>query len=267
MLAERGIDHDSAVIPYGVDVPAQTATYRSSPFRVVYSGRMVETQKRLSLVTAALIRSCQINPDICVKIIGDGPSLATSRKAVTDSGLTSRIIFTGRLAPMQVKRELFDAQAILLMSDFEGLPVALLEGMAAGVVPVVRNIPSGIPELVHHERTGLLVDGQPELAAQALSRLAHDPTLWQSCSVAARQLVSECYSEDVCYQRWRKLIDKLSFTSTARYPLVIPDLLELPVHDPRLGAGYPIPKVWYLKVASRLKRGVCDLGRTLGQRS
>ena len=267
MLAERGIDHDSAVIPYGVNVLAQTANYRSSPFRVVYSGRIVETQKRLSLVTAALIRSCQINPNIYVKIIGDGPSLASSRKAVTDSGLTSRVTFTGRLTPMQVERELIDAQAILLMSDFEGLPVALLEAMAVGVVPVVRNISSGIPELVHHEHTGLLVDGQPELAAQALSRLAHDPALWQSCSVAARQLVSERYSEDVCYQRWREFIDKLNSTSTVRYPLVIPDLSDLPVHDPRLGAGYPFPKVWYLKVASRLKRGVGDLGRILGQRS
>jgi len=256
LVEERDIDHNSAVIPYGIEVPAQIAGFRDKPFRVVYSGRMVELQKRLSLVVEAMIRACEINSNISATIIGDGPSLASSRKAVTDSGWAHRIAFTGRLTPKQVKQELVDAQAILLMSDFEGLPVALLEAMAAGVVPVVRNIASGIPELVHHERTGLLVDDQPEVAAQALSRLACDPTLWQDCSVAARQLVAKHYSEDVCYQRWRAFIDKLSSTSLVRYPLIIPDLSDLPVHDARLGAGYLSHKSWCERVASRLKRSM-----------
>jgi colanic acid/amylovoran biosynthesis glycosyltransferase len=71
------------------------------------------------------------------------------------------------------------------MSDFEGLPVALLEGMAAGVVPVVRSIPSGIPELVHHEKTGLLVPNEPTQAAEALIGISRDPALWQHCAMPA----------------------------------------------------------------------------------
>lgn len=43
------------------------------------------------------------------------------------------------------------------MPDFEGLPLALQEAMATGVVPVVREIESGVPELVHHESKGLVV--------------------------------------------------------------------------------------------------------------
>jgi len=57
------------------------------------------------------------------------------------------------------------------MSEFEGLPTALLEFMAAGVVPVVRAIERSIPELVHHERTGLLVGIDLPEAATASFRL------------------------------------------------------------------------------------------------
>lgn len=267
LVKERGGDLAPAVIPCGVDVPNGLARFRERPFRVVYSGRMVETQKRLSLVTATLIHACHRNPDICATMIGDGPAIKSSQEAVERAALTRRIAFSGRLSPEQVKRELLDAQAILLMSDFEGLPVALLEAMAAGVVPVARAIPSGIPELVHHEKTGLLVDGNPELAARAISRLAGDPALWQRCSVAARQLVTERYNEHLCYQRWRELIDELCSSSKVCYPLAIPDFLELPVNDPARNAGPLSPFSWIIRAVSRMKRGVFATGRYRGWRS
>lgn len=65
------------------------------------------------------------------------------------------------------------------MFDFDALPVDLLEPMAAVAVPVTRAIESGIPELVHHERSGFLVENDPLAAASALIRLSRDPVLWQ----------------------------------------------------------------------------------------
>jgi hypothetical protein len=101
------------------------------------------------------------------------------------------------------------------MSDFEGLPIALLEAMAAGVVPVVRRIPSGIPELVEDGRTGLLVSEDPHEAATALRRLAGDPALWRRCSSAARELVSTRYNADASYRQWRRLLEDLDRQGTA----------------------------------------------------
>ena len=46
---------------------------------------------------------------------------------------------------------------ILLIPDFEALPLALLEAMATGILPVVRAIKSGISEVVHHESKGFFV--------------------------------------------------------------------------------------------------------------
>jgi len=261
LVKKQGGDSKPAVIPCGVDVPIELARFRNRPFRVVYSGRMVETQKRLSLVTATLIHACQKNPYIYATMIGDGPAIKFSQAAVERAELTQRIVFSGRLSPEQVMRELLDAQAILLMSDFEGLPVALLEAMAVGVVPVARAIPSGIPELVHHEKTGLLVDNNPEAAARTISRLADDPVLWQSCSVAARQLVTERYNENVCYQRWRELIAELCSSSKICYPLDIPDYLDLPVYDPSRNAGSLSLDSWFTRTVSRLKKGVVATSR------
>jgi len=169
------------------------------------------------------------------------------------AGLAQRITFSGRLAPQQVKNELLTCQAIVLMSDFEGLPVALLEAMAVGVVPVVRTIPSGIPELVLHERTGLLVDDQPTNAASALVRLAGDPDLWECCSQAGRELVLRRYSEEACYRRWLSVIHELDSRSAVRYPLRAPLRFALPEGDPRFTAGYPPYRPPWVRVAERLK--------------
>lgn len=205
----RGIDRPARVIPYGVQVPATATDVRADPFRVVFSGRIWEHQKRASLVIRTLIRACRSKASIRATLIGDGYARGDCEREVAEAGLAEAIDFTGSLPPEQVKALLLDAQAILLMSDFEGLPIALLEAMAAGVVPVVRRIPSGIPELVDDGRTGLLVSEDPDEAAAALGRLADDPDLWRRCSTAARELVSSHYNADASYLLWRRLLEEL----------------------------------------------------------
>lgn len=208
-LIRRRIEQPSNVIPCGVAIPANLTGFRNDPFHVVFSGRIWEHQKRASLVIQTLIRACGARDTIRATLIGDGYARAACEQQVAEAGLTEAITFTGPLAPSQVQARLLESQAILLMSDFEGLPIALLEAMAAGVVPVVRHIPSGIPELVDHERTGLLVSEDPAEAALALLRLADDPDLWQRCSTAARDLVAGHYSADKSYRQWRQLLEGL----------------------------------------------------------
>lgn len=219
----RGIDRPASVIPYGVALPAASAGFRTDPFHVVFSGRIWEHQKRASLVIQTLIRTCQASDSMRATLIGDGYARAACERQVAEAGLCGAITFTGPLSPTQVQARLLDSQAILLMSDFEGLPIALLEAMAAGVVPVVRHIPSGIPELVDHERTGLLVSEDPEEAALALLRLANDPALWKRCSTAARDLVAQHYSSDASYGQWRQLLEGLDrqFNSAPSKPYPI----------------------------------------------
>jgi glycosyltransferase involved in cell wall biosynthesis len=242
LLIATGNRQRSWVIPYGVEIPEGTARYRRDPFRVVFSGRIWEHQKRISLVVGSLIRACQTDPAIRATLIGDGYARSWCEQQVQAAGLSETILFTGSVPPEQVLAHLRESQAILLMSDFEGLPVALLEAMATGVVPVVRRIPSGIPELVQHEHTGLLVSEDPEDAARALVRLASDPVLWDHCSSAARERVQARYSAESSYRQWRQLLEALAQGRPAGapdpYPIGTHRIASLQGVDPILQAPY-----------------------------
>jgi len=248
------------VIPYGSSIPGHRSHYSTDPFRVVYSGRMVNRQKCIRQVVEALIAACRTSSCIHADLLGDGPERRACERMVARAGLTRRIRFLGRLDASQVRAVLQGSQAILLMSDFEGLPVALLEAMASGVVPVVRAIPSGIPELVEHERTGLLVSNDPQEAAAALVRLAGDQALWQHCSSNARFLIAESYCEDHSFNQWSQLIDQHAGKERASYPISTTCLSQtLPFQDRRFHATYPpvrafLSKFHTKRITSRMRR-------------
>lgn len=230
------------VIPCGIKVGPAQANFSTDPFRVVYCGRMVERQKCIHQVVQALISSCKISKRIEAELIGDGPERANCERHVFEVGLADRIRFRGRVPPEKVIPLLQRNQAILLMSDFEGLPLVLLEAMASGVVPVVRSIASGIPELVHHERTGLLVPNDPTAAADALLCLSQNPALWQHCSNNARALVQGHYSADHSFHHWQTLIQQHQGCLGLQYPLTSTKLQQtLPFFDHRFHSQYPDP--------------------------
>jgi colanic acid/amylovoran biosynthesis glycosyltransferase len=250
----EGLVSQPQTIPYGVPIPKNVAYFSDNPFRVAFSGRIVEEQKRISLVLEAMAQACRRDSRIECWLIGDGSALSSSKQWVLDRDLGDRIHFLGRLEPVAVQSKLVQCQAILLMSDYEGLPVALLEAMAIGVVPVVRSIPSGIPELVKNNETGFLVDEAPEQAANAIIHLVNHPELWLQYSEASKLLVSKYYSEEICYQRWLKVISELSDRSTVCYPIPIPKILSLPPVHPNL-TGRDIRKpTLYEHVMSKVYR-------------
>ncbi len=227
-LFREHISQSIEQIAYGVSVPNETTGYRRTPFKIAFCGRVVEEQKRISLVIQSMALACQQSSDIECVIIGDGPQCNAMKTHVESIGLSNRIQFLGRLNAMPLRATLLDCQAILLMSDYEGLPVAILEAMSMGVVPVARKITSGIPELIHHEESGLLVNDDPTCAAKELVRLSNNAVLWAACSANARQIVSRDYTDQVCFERWRRLIETRSELCSVTYPLSIPYHVALP---------------------------------------
>jgi colanic acid/amylovoran biosynthesis glycosyltransferase len=263
-VIEQGFDDRAVVIPCGVPLPEGPVRWpegADEAFHVVYVGRVVERQKRMSLVVDALVEACRMNARIRASIIGDGPARAQGEQCVSDAGLGHRIVFLGRLPREAVDTCLRRAHACLLMSDFEGLPVALLEAMAFGVVPVVRASESGIPELIREDRTGITCDANPRTAATALSRLSLDESLWRRCSRGARELVANSYTEDASYGQWRRLIDELAVENAAVAPFYDRVALKSLLSNRELvRSHHPRPAVWK-RVAWRLGLPAV-LGRT-----
>jgi colanic acid/amylovoran biosynthesis glycosyltransferase len=225
---------DIRVIPYGVKIPEEKTVWNPDRFRIVYSGRLVEEQKRVSKVIEVLIHACQGSPRVEAVVMGDGPGRDSMESRVRSAGLDGRIRFTGRLVATEVGHELKHAHSIVLMSDFEGLPVSLLEAMACGVVPVVRSIRSGIPEIVRPNETGILVGEDPIQAAADLLFLSDSPGAWEAMSAAARALVSDHYSEAVCHVKWHGVLNELIARTTVKYPIPLPRKAKLPPFDVRL---------------------------------
>ncbi len=241
LARQQGIRQVSQ-IPYGVAIGEAKASFRSDRFRVAFCGRLIEEQKRISLVMETMAIACELAPNIECCVLGDGPQRERCVQMIEARQLSGRVEFYGRLEAEQIDRELLVCQAVLLMSEYEGLPVALLEAMARGVVPVVRCIPSGVPELVDHERTGLLTDADSTNAAMQLVRLSCDESLWNKCSTAAKQRVADSYNEQVCFSKWKSLLCGLVEQASVIYPLKLNSPLNLPPVPPVL-SGRDIRRV------------------------
>lgn len=87
-------------------------------------------------------------------------------------GLENHITLTGWLDEAQILSELQDAHALLMPSFAEGLPMVIMEAMAAGRLVIATYI-AGIPELVQQGKTGWLVPaGDPDALANAMADMA-----------------------------------------------------------------------------------------------
>jgi hypothetical protein len=92
-----------------------------------------------------------------------------------------------------LEEDLAHAGIFLYITHSEGLGSAVLVAMAAGV-PVIASQVGGLPEIVDHERTGLLTQNTPEAIADAVRRLMRDRTLAQTLAAQARLVVEQRFS-------------------------------------------------------------------------
>src|SRR5262249_35613362 len=147
----------------------------------------------------------------------------------------------------------------ILPTRSEGFPVALVEAMSAGLVPIVSDIESGVPEVVDGTTTGLTppVADVPAFAA-ALEALVGDRSRVEAMSAAARaQVVTrfeigarvQAYQD--LYARWRELyrpvagIEHLTYGSRLDQPW-IPNTLVRTIR--------PARKAWQKRRATRVRR-------------
>jgi glycosyltransferase involved in cell wall biosynthesis len=128
-------------------------------------------------------------------LVGDGPLRPQLDAQIARLGLRGAVALLGALPHEEIPGILAGATGMVLPSvrqsdgQMEGIPVALMEAMAAGV-PVVSTRLSGIPELVRDGEGGLLVpERDPAALADAMARLASDPALVARLGAGARRIV------------------------------------------------------------------------------
>jgi len=152
------------------------------PATVLFVGRLVQRKRAHHLLEAAgrLVRD---GADLQLVLVGDGPERAGLEALAADLGLGHRARFAGWLGVLSPELlAVYDAADIFCLPSFaEGLPLVIVEAMGRGVA-VVATAVSGTPEIVVHERTGLLVprDDVNALTA-AIGRYLADPSVWRGC--------------------------------------------------------------------------------------
>jgi colanic acid/amylovoran biosynthesis glycosyltransferase len=179
------------VVRCGLELSEYPIGERRSPsetLRVLCVARLSEEKGHLGLLDAfgRLIDS-GVAADL--RLVGDGPERRVIETRVAALGLGERVVLAGPLAGAELSREFERADVFALASLMEGLPVTLMEAMAHGI-PVVAPGLGGIPELVRHERVGLLFEpGDWAGLARALARMATDPELRERMGKRGRERV------------------------------------------------------------------------------
>jgi hypothetical protein len=98
----------------------------------------------------------------------------------------------------------------VLLSDFEGLPLSLLEAMGAGIVPIISDLESGIRELVTNECGVRVAVGDVTGAATAIEELVRAPDRLKALGVAASARARASYGADRMAEHYLGLIDTLT---------------------------------------------------------
>ena len=125
-----------------------------------------------NLVRATALTAGQAD-DLRIVVAGGGPCLNDLTSLVSELNVADRVAFRGEVR--DVPSLLADASIFVLPSLSEGIPLTVLEAMAAGL-PVVATRVGGIPEVVVHGETGLLVPpADPRALSQAILDLWRDP--------------------------------------------------------------------------------------------
>jgi colanic acid/amylovoran biosynthesis glycosyltransferase len=185
------------VVHCGVDTRIfrqRDAASPDRPFTVICVGTLHEVKGQAHLIEACRLLA-EDGVDVACTLVGEGEDRSLLERRVAEAALEGRVTLAGNLTRAEVADVLRSAHVLVAPSvatkrgKREGIPVALMEAMSGGV-PVVASDLSGIPELVEHESTGLLVPPRdPTALAGALRRLHDDRALRERLALAGRKKV------------------------------------------------------------------------------
>ena len=142
--------------------------------RMLFVGRLAAV-KGAPVLFQALAEAVLQRPDLHLTLIGDGPERAQLEAEAQAMGLAAHLSFVGYKSQSEVAQALSEVDLLVLPSFAEGLPVVLMEAMAAGL-PVLTTQIAGVPELVEDGQTGLLVPpGDAGALRDGMLQLLSDP--------------------------------------------------------------------------------------------
>lgn len=192
------------VIPNPVSDAFYSVSRNPESRRIVSVGRL-EPQKNHEM----LIDSFAMIQDFCagytLDIFGAGSLEKSLKEKVQEMGLSDRVLFHG--LSQAIDSELSDAAVFVMSSDYEGMPNALMEAMAAAVPVVSTDCPCGGPaDLIDDGRNGILISvGATSEMASAVGRLLSDKKFANEIAKNARLTMENYRTQRIC-DEWERTI-------------------------------------------------------------
>jgi glycosyltransferase involved in cell wall biosynthesis len=204
------------VIPNGIDLPDPPAPELEPAWAAPTTAAMIAnftSYKGHATVLQAMCRVVAQRPDFKLVMFGEGKERREAERLSEELGLDGAVVFAGGRPDAARFLPRFDF--LVLASTQEGLPNAVMEAMAAGL-PQVATPVGGVPELVEHEVTGLLVPpSDPEQLAEAIIWMIDHPDQRRQMGAAARARVRAGFSTASMVARTEALYEALSGDRTA----------------------------------------------------
>jgi glycosyltransferase involved in cell wall biosynthesis len=162
--------------------------------------------KNHALAIEAVRKLVAIHKDVQLWLVGDGPQRSATEQLVEQLQLTEHVRFLGERR--DVGDILREANIALLTSHSEGIPLVLIEAMAAGL-PVVATAVGGVPELIDHDGQGLLCPaGDSERLATHLAQLVASPEQRARLGQEGRRRAAE-FTEERMLAQYAALYDEM----------------------------------------------------------
>lgn len=200
-------------IPNGVTVPpprddsarlAARARFGLDPEAFVFlaAGRLCEQKNFIDLISAAAVVNSR-NRKWRLVIAGDGPDRSKLESLIAGCDLIDRVTLPGNILEMPQLMAAVDA--FIMSSLWEGLPLVLLEAMAAGLPVIGTRIP-GIMDVVRDGSEGILVDAGDSVGlAVAMHRMLEEPEYCKMLGASGRKVVIDRFDFAGTVDRLRAL--------------------------------------------------------------
>jgi glycosyltransferase involved in cell wall biosynthesis len=150
--------------------------------------------KGIDIAIAALAQLSKQYPDMALVVLGEGAEHDRLLACAREQGVSDRVFLLGFVP--EARQYLSAADLFLMPSRKEGFPLALLEAAQAGL-PVIASRVGGIPEIIEHEKSGLLTQPNVLALADAVSSLLANSEKARSFGNTLQRETGENYSEEL----------------------------------------------------------------------
>jgi glycosyltransferase involved in cell wall biosynthesis len=211
------------VIPSGVEMSNFYSNHNQEKIGFVYSGRLTTRIKNVDKIIDSFIKIAQKHPNTFFNLIGSGEEKERIQSKINLSELSDRIKIVSPLKGEKYKEFLAEHNFILLMSDSEGTPGSIMDGMSCGLIPLLSYY-KGVENIVKHNVNGAII--KEESVLDTVDEIIFDIEKRKKFSENAMAHIEEKFSLDYCANQWEYLFSEIMMNKTNN--IVIPRGIKLP---------------------------------------